>query len=178
VHIAAGSKGGSGTPVCLVDTNLAVERLSGQIERPAAVRLLEALRRTSEAVTVGDWVHSKLGWGRIERIVSLASGAQVNWCAGKQSRYRIVVTLRPGEDSEAVTIDLESASADFSNPGSILTCAKCEGFSTQRMGLMEAHFSAAHKKEAKHGIVCLWQEGPLPLSSLEFTSHKPPDSRM
>jgi len=174
-----------------LNPNLAVECLqertddgSTEFQVPVARRLLDGLRRAvtvgEDVVRVGDWVHSNVGWGRIERIENPHTHAEVKWIAVKRSNHQLHVTLRPDVSAEPITIDLASASARFLEPGRVFACAKCEGFSTQRKGDLRLHFQQAHpirsKKEAGHGTIKYrFEDQPISLQLLEFTSEEPRD---
>ena len=170
-----------------INPNFAVERLQVQSGRPAADRLLKELGHTVEdVVRVGDWVHSDVGWGRIMRIENPQTHAEVQWCAGKRSPYRLHVTLRPSVAAEFITIDLESASADFVHSGQIFTCTQCEAFSTRDIKTLQRHFEIAHppqtKKEAElrggNYVAFRLEKMPMPLRFLEFHFEEPPDQLM
>jgi len=168
-----------------LNPNFAVECLQGRTDDPVTHRLLDGLSRAvaaEEVVRVGDWVHCDVGWGRIERIENPRTHAEVKWIAGKRSIYQLHVALRPGvcADPELITIDLESAAARFSGAGRVLTCTKCGRFSTQRKDDLRQHFEEAHpirsKREAKYvrnRITYRFEEEPISLQLLEFTSEKP-----
>jgi len=164
-----------------LNPNLAIERLQKQADGLTARRLLDGLNRAvapEEIVRVEDWVHCDVGWGRIERIENPHTRAEVKWIAGKRSHYQLHVTLRPDVSPEPITIDLASASARFLEPGRVFACAKCERFSTQRKGDLRLHFQQAHpirsKKEAERGTIKYrFEEEPVSLQLLEFTSEEP-----
>jgi hypothetical protein len=170
--------------ILALNANYAVECLRERVDRLAARRLLEILSQTVEdAIHVGDWVHCDLGWGRIEQIEKLDTGAQVRWCVGKQSRHKLVVALHPNVDPEMIVIDLPSSSAAFVNPGIVMICSECDAFSTQKYPLMEQHFEAAHRPRTKKKIK---EQGegyrrfrrpesmPVLINFLEFSSEQPP----
>jgi len=176
------------TEILSLNPNFAVEHLQKSADRPAANRLLVALgQAVEEVVRVGDWVLCNLGWGRIDRIEKRDTHAQVNWCAGTRSPYRLIVALRPRVATEMIAIDLASQSAEFLGSGQAFTCPKCDMFSTQRKDLLEKHFKAAHpprtKREAKQRgpgyiVYRLEKETSIQVRFLEFTSEEPPDQLM
>ena len=171
------------TALLSLNPNLTVECLQKQTDNPAARRLLDGLSQAVEEVMrVGDWVHSDVGWGRIKRIENPQTHAEVQWCAGKGSPYRLHVTLRPDVSAELITIDLASASVCFPGPGQVLTCTECEGFATQDKDVLRKHFQETHpirkKRETKlvrDSIKYRYIEGPISLRLLEFTSEEPPN---
>jgi len=181
----AGLSDADAVEILSLNPNFAVERLQAQSDRPAVDRLLKGLRQAVEdVVRVGDWIRCNLGWGCVERIEKCDTRAQVNWCAGKQSPFRLIVALRPGVATEMIAIDLASTSADFSGSGRVLTCTECKAFSTQREDLFKRHFEIAHpprtKQEAKRrgkGYVAFRHEKEtgIQLHLLEFHSKEPKD---
>ena len=172
---------GDAIALLALNPNFAVECLQGQTEIPVARRLLDGLSwAVEEVVRVGDWVHCDVGWGRIERIENPRTDTEAKWIGGKRSDYQLHVTLRPDVSAEPITIDLASASVRFLEPGWVFACTKCEGFSTQRKGDLRLHFQEAHpirsKKEAGHGTIRYrFEEEPISLQLLEFTSEEPPN---
>jgi len=165
-----------------LNPNLAVERLQERADDLTVRRLLDGLNRAvapEEIVRVGDWAHCDVGWGRIERIENPRTHTEIKWIVWKRSNYQLHVTLRPDISAEPITIDLASASARFSKqPGRVLACTKCESFSTQRKGDLRLHFQEAHpirsKKEAKRGTIKYrFEEEPISLRLLEFSSEEP-----
>lgn len=166
----------------VLNPNLAVECLQGRTDNPVTRRLLDGLSHAvtvgEDVVRVGDWVHCDVGWGRIERIENPHTRAEVEWIAGKRSDYQLHVTLRPDISPEPIIIDLVSASARFSKPGWVLTCTKCENFSTQRKDDLQQHFQEAHpirsKKEVERGTIKYRRkEQPISSQLLEFSSEEP-----
>jgi len=168
-----------------LNPNFARECLQEQAHRPAVRRLLEALgEEVEDVIRVGDWVHCSLGKGCIEQIEDVDTCAQVNWCAGQRSHYRLIITLRSREVVETVTLDLASGSAKFLHPGLVRVCTECEVFSTQNKDNLIRHFEEVHpprtKKEAKNRgrkFVKYYreEETSIPLRFLEFSSEEPPD---
>ncbi len=173
-----------------LNPNSAMEHLREQSEQPNVARLIDALsREVQDVIKVGQWIHSNLGWGRIERIEKLDTGDPVNWCAGRKSRFQLVVVLHPHIEPETIIIDLPSFSADFSARGKIFICAECHAFSTCDMDLMIKHFKIVHppktKKEAKErGNVYARveqkeeEDRPILLAFLEIASQAPPPNSM
>jgi hypothetical protein len=171
------------TALLSLNPNLAVECLQQQTDDPAARRLLDGLSRAvEEVVRVGDWVRSDVGWGRIVHIENPQTHAEVKWCAGKRSPYRLHVTLRPDVSAELITIDLTSASVRFPGSSQVFTCTKCEGFSTQDKDILRKHFQEAHPIRRKRvarfvrdHIAYRYERCRFKLRRLEFTSEEPPN---
>jgi len=171
--------------VLSLNPNFAIEHLQKQSDRLAADRLLKELGQTvEEVVRVGDWVHCNLGWGRIERIEKRDTQAQVNWCAGTRSPYRLIVALRPGVATEMIAIDLASRTAEFLGSGRAFTCPKCDMFSTQCKDLLRKHIKVAHpprtKREAKQRgkdyiVYRFEKETSIQADLLELASEGPSD---
>lgn len=169
-----------------LNPNFAAEYLQERTGDPVARRLLEGLSRSvaveGEIIRVGDWVHSNVGWGRIDRIVNPRTHAEADWIAGKQSRYLLHVTLRPNVFPESIVVDLASESTRFLAAGRVITCTECKRFSTQHKDVLWQHFQKVHpirrKREAKlvtSRIAYRLDEGPISLHLLEFISEKPSD---
>ena len=165
-----------------LNPNFAVECLQERTNDSTVSRLLDGLSWTAgveeDIVHVGDWVHSTVGWGRIERIENPHTRAEVKWIARKQSNHQLYVTLRPNVSAEPITIDMMSSSARFLEPGRVFACTKCDGFSTQRKDDLRLHFQEAHpirsKKEAERGTIKYrFKEQPISLQLLEFSSEEP-----
>jgi hypothetical protein len=161
--------------------NFAVECLQAEIHNPTVTRLLDSLKRAvtmEEIVRVGDWVHSKLGWGRVTKIKNPRTGTQVAWIAAEGSPYLLDVVLHPDMSAELIVIDLASMSARFRGPGMVLTCSQCEQFSTQQMELLKKHTLERHpvkKKGVRKRIAYRRRDAreAIPLQTLEFASQKP-----
>ena len=172
------------TALLALNPNFALECLQERTSDAAVSRLLDSLSRVmrvEEVVRVGDWVHSDLGWGRIERIENPDTHTEAKWIAGKQSHYQLHVTLRPDISAESVTIDLVSASACFSRPGRAFACTQCDEFSTQCKDVLWRHCQKVHPlrgkeaKDATKSIRYRYEDGPISLHLLQFTSEEPRD---
>lgn len=108
------------------------------------VRLAERVANAG-IVQPGDWVHCEAGWGRIERI--MCSGNKKDVCFIDDPSLLLTVTLRHGEISERIEIDLEHKTIHFFTNKSVYRCNKkgCTGFSSADVRLLtEEHNRAAH----------------------------------
>ena len=129
---------------------------------------------------MGEWVRCDLGWGRVDSIENYDTGTKVEWILGEASGYVLYVTLRPDVYPEPVQIYLKSAAAGFKGSGQILTCTKCEAFSTQNKDVLIQHYQSAHpihRKGDKKAVVKRLryrrEEPPLLLRNIEGTSQEP-----
>jgi hypothetical protein len=171
------------TALLLLNPNFAVQCLQERTDSPVARRLLEALSRsTKDTVHVGDWVHSNVGWGCIERIEDPHTRAEARWFTGKRSHYQLHVALRPDVLAERITIDLVSASAHFFGPSFVYACTKCESFATQFKDILQRHFQTAHPSRSKkdqglitYSILPSKNKNSIAIQFLEFASEEPPD---
>jgi hypothetical protein len=160
-----------------LNTEFSIAYLQERWEDTIARRLLDKVARASrdptQVIKAGLWVHTDVGWGRIDRIED-AHDQQVEDMIRGHDGYCLYVTLRPNIHPEPVVIDLAKMRVTFADPGEIYTCTRegCEGFSSHDYGLItDAHNDAAHDGRSP----CFRKEklSFRTIRSLRYSSRKP-----
>jgi len=135
--------------------------------RDRIIRKLAQRATTVSLVTVGAWIHTEAGWGRIERI-SL-QGKDQEWFDPNNETPELVVVLRPTHSPIHVLVDLSNRKMTFPKQP-IYHCRKesgCDGFiSIEQADVTYAHYRAAH-----NGSI---QPVFLPIDSDEYKWLRPP----
>ena len=95
-------------------------------------------------IQAGMWLLCDAGWARIERMV-LPSGEVVGGSVRRTAPARLLATLRPGADAEAIEIDLIERRLVFEETERVFVCGRCNTFISRDLNLvLNQHNRAAH----------------------------------
>ena len=161
--------------VLKINANSSGGYLDQHLDDAVALRLYEALAqeqgdRTS-VIRPGMWVRTDAGWGRIERIKSLAGETVEQYVRG-QDQFQLSVTLRPNSDAEPIVVDMDRKRISFPQAERIYTCSKCNRFSTQHWHLIVNE----HNRVAHDGTGPAYRPERVTVRSLrtvEYSARKP-----
>jgi hypothetical protein len=129
-------------------SQFSADYLDEHTDDPTALRLYETLARDmgerTPIIRPGYWIHTNVGWGRIERIENM-SGQPVEQFIRGQDQFQLRVILRPDVDAEPIIIDFVEEQITFPEGQTLYTCTKCNGFTAGSYGLVvNQHNNAAH----------------------------------
>ncbi|RME98091.1 MAG: hypothetical protein D6768_18145, partial [Chloroflexi bacterium] len=139
-----------------LNVDYAAEFLSTQLQDPDARRLfLRLTERDPErqwpvlVVQRGHFVRNCAGWGRIDRVESLADGQVVDQFLGSDTGYRLHVTLRPNHDKFPAVVEVLSNHQRLNVPPDVKLnrCTRSPAccFATPDVNLLyNGHNRAAH----------------------------------